>query len=303
MHLLVTFWETLFVSLLGVAGVSGLLALASPRAFAVVARFGGKVVSFTPINTPVDKWVDIDGFVLRHSRYFGFLATTSVTYLALLSAYGPAEISKPFLIIIVGVSLGTCITALMEIKKQQQQLDNRLLEAHTDALTGLANRRSFDIDLARHLSQRQRQGTPLCLLTIDMDHFKTINDTAGHHGGDQILSQFSRLLSQTVPRTAVVARIGGDEFAVSLAGNDLTEATVVAEQLRSAVCGHDFTVEGELRRTTVSIGLAEALADDDATSLMKRSDSALYAAKEAGRNRSFRQRHPEPTPTELTSRQ
>jgi diguanylate cyclase len=160
-------------------------------------------------------------------------------------------------------------------------------------LTGLANRRAFDIELARRISQRQRQGTKLCLLAMDVDHFKTINDTHGHQFGDAILKGIAEILSSKLRLMEVPARIGGDEFVVSLPGSDLAEASLMAERVRTAISEHCFSFSGVEHRVTVSIGLAEALADDDALSLVKRADSALYAAKENGRNLTFRHGSPE----------
>lgn len=294
MKFITTVWEPLFLVLLGLTGVAGVLAVLSPRIFAGAAKLGGTLVSVTQSSTPLDKWVDIDGYVLRHSRFFGFLVCASVAYLGLLTIYGPEAFSKPFLVLVVGVSLGTGIYALIELRKQKQQLDIRMQEAHTDPLTNLANRRSFDIELTRRIAQRQRQGTPLCLLILDVDHFKSFNDKYGHHVGDSVLKQVAQTLAQLVGPEGTVARLGGDEFAVCLPGYVISEATPTAERLRTAICGHVHLIERFEIALTISIGLAEALSDDDEASLMKRADSALYAAKEGGRNRSYRHGSPEP---------
>lgn len=296
MHLVRTFWELFFLSIVGLTGVSGVLALASPRAFSVVAGvLSRRMISLTPAGAPADRLVDlqVDVFFLRHCRFFGLLVIASAGYLFLLYAYGPAAISKPFLLLVVGISLGTGIAALIEIRKQKQQNECYRREAHTDVLTGLANRRAFDIELSRRISQRQRQSTKLCLLTMDVDHFKIVNDTYGHHAGDAILKGIAEILASQIRLMDVAARIGGDEFVVSLPGSDLAEASLMAERVRTAIGDHPFCFSGVEHRVTVSIGLAEAWADDDAMSLFKRSDSALYAAKENGRNISFRQGNPE----------
>lgn len=227
-------------------------------------------------------------------RYFELLTLLLLFLLLLLTSYGPEAFSKPFLVLVVGVSLGTGIVALIELRKQKQQLDIRMQEAHTDPLTNLANRRSFDIELTRRIAQRQRQGTPLCLLILDVDHFKSFNDKYGHHVGDSVLRQVAQTLVQIVGPEGTVARLGGDEFAVCLPGHVIADATPIAERLRTAVCGHVHLIERFEIALTISIGLAEALSDDDEASLMKRADSALYAAKEGGRNRSYRHGSPEP---------
>ncbi|MCE9553679.1 MAG: GGDEF domain-containing protein [Planctomycetes bacterium] len=291
-----TFWELFFLSMLGLTGVSGVLALVSPRAFSMVADvLSRRMVSLTPAGMPGERLVDlkVDGFFLRHCRFFGLLVIASAAYLFLLYAYGPAAISKPFLLLVVGISLGTGIAALIEIKKQKQQNECYRREAHTDVLTGLANRRAFDIELSRRISQRQRQGTTLCLLIMDVDHFKVVNDTYGHHAGDAILKGIAEILASQIRLMDVAARIGGDEFVVSLPGSDMVEASLMAERVRTAIGNYPFAFNGVEHRITISIGLAESWADDDATSIFKRADSALYAAKENGRNLSFRQGKPE----------
>jgi len=296
MQLVRTFWELFFLCMLGMTSVFGLLALISPRAFSVVAGvLSRRVASQTADQTHAARLIDlpIDGFFLRHCRFLGFLVIASIAYLFLLYTDGPHAASKPFLVLVASISLGTGVFALIEIRKQRQQNECYRREAHTDVLTGLANRRAFDIELARRLAQRQRQGTKLSLLTMDVDHFKTVNDTFGHQAGDAILKGIADILSSKLRLMEVPARIGGDEFVVSLPGSDLAEASLMAERVRSAIGDHTFGFGSAELRVTVSIGLAEALADDDALSLLKRSDSALYAAKENGRNLTYRQGSPE----------
>jgi len=298
MNVLSGFWEPCFFFLLGFAGISGLLAIASPKTFAVVAGYSSRLVNSSSTETVWDKWIDIDRFVLQHSRYFGVLVTISVGYLWFLWTYGRQANSGSFLILIVAVSLMMGTLSLMQLAIQKKQIESHQSQAHTDVLTGLANRRSFDIELARRLAQRQRQGTPLSLLLIDVDYFKTINDTYGHHVGDEALQIVATTLSESAPPAAMVARIGGDEFAVILSGESLHVAATIGERMRRGIAGRRLALEGEGHQLTLSIGMAEALADDDPAAFVKRSDSALYAAKLAGRNRCFLQGGPEPAAPE-----
>jgi len=196
--------------------------------------------------------------------------------------------------IIVAVALMMGIFALRHIMRQSREIEFHLTQARADVLTGLANRRAFDTELSRRLAQRQRQGTPLCLLIIDIDNFKSFNDEFGHPLGDAVLREVANVLQATARHMDYVARLGGDEFAVLFPGGSLKEASLGAERLRSAISDSPLRYEGHEHTLTVSIGLAEAQLGDDPVSLLKRSDSALYAAKEAGRNCSFRHGGPEP---------
>lgn len=151
----------------------------------------------------------------------------------------------------------------------------------TDALTGVKNRRAFEVGLAQELALVERRSTPLSLLVVDVDHFKTVNDTHGHAAGDAVLKTIAALLTKGARSIDTVARIGGEEFAVILPDTDGASARVVAQRMREAV-------EQEPWRTapvTISIGVATLLGLEKASSLFVRADNAMYQAKEAGRNR------------------
>jgi diguanylate cyclase (GGDEF)-like protein len=262
--------------------------------FGVVASMGNRMV-FNGFQNDVDKrWFDIDTFVVAHGRLFGVLTISTVGYVWLIARHGPETYSKPFLLIIVGVSMIMGIIALRQIAQQSQEIMRHRAQAHTDPLTGLMNRRALDLELSRRLAQRQRQGTPLCLMIIDVDKFKTFNDKFGHLLGDAILKKAAEALKKTARQMDIVARLGGDEFAVLLPGSNLEVASRGAERLRAAISECTVEHEGREHALTVSIGLAEAELDDDPVSLLKRADSALYSAKEAGRNCSYRYAGPEP---------
>lgn len=152
-----------------------------------------------------------------------------------------------------------------------------------DSLTGLHNRRAFDEHLPREVARSQRLGEPFCLLMIDIDHFKRLNDTYGHPAGDAVLRSVARAIAGCTRPSDLVARYGGEEFAVVLSGIDSGQALAVAERIRRQVA----LAESGQHRVTVSIGVAQyrPSGGDDAEQLLSRADQALYAAKHGGRNR------------------
>jgi diguanylate cyclase (GGDEF)-like protein len=153
----------------------------------------------------------------------------------------------------------------------------------TDALTGLANRRYFLEVLENIMSLTRRHQTPLTLIMADLDHFKVINDTYGHAGGDQVLKGFGALLQNTIRREDLAARLGGEEFIVALPHTDLSEALSIAERIRLGL--EEMKWEQIETQITGSFGISQFRPEDTADSLIERADQALYRAKAAGRNR------------------
>jgi diguanylate cyclase (GGDEF)-like protein len=147
--------------------------------------------------------------------------------------------------------------------------------ARTDDLTGLLNRRAWDEELGRELSRSDREGGALCVAILDLDRFKLYNDTHGHQAGDRFLKQMSSAWSQTLRAGDILARHGGEEFAVALPGTNLEHAQEMLERLR------DCLPDGQ----TCSAGVSRWDGVESAESLTARADTALYAAKEAGRDR------------------
>jgi len=171
------------------------------------------------------------------------------------------------------------------LKLSEAMLELRLL-ATRDGLTGLRNRRAFDALLAEEVNRAHRLGHPLALVVLDLDRFKSINDTHGHPVGDAVLATAARALESEVRTIDRVARIGGEEFAVVLMETDKAEALVVAERLVAAVREHPVGIEdGKTLVVTISAGLAVLKADDTDASLLAAADKALYAAKKEGCNR------------------
>lgn len=157
--------------------------------------------------------------------------------------------------------------------------------SYADGLTGLANRRRFMEVLEAELVRQARSGHELCLLLIDADHFKDINDHHGHHAGDAVLRELATILMASVRAPAdLSARLGGEEFAVILPDTRLDEARRVAERLREQVATHVFEDRQTRLRVTISVGLVAARGLNLGT-LLQRADEALYRAKQTGRNR------------------
>lgn len=168
--------------------------------------------------------------------------------------------------------------------RQSRAFGDLKVHAERDPLTGLANRRAFEARLARE-TERARNGLPLAMLVVDVDHFKAINDRYGHEAGDAVLAALGALLQASVRDADLPARFGGEEFVVLLPGTDLPAAAEIAERIRRRV--ESSPVDWNDRRidVRVSIGVS-AMPDcvDEPDRLFESADDALYAAKEGGRN-------------------
>ncbi|EHB53619.1 diguanylate cyclase with PAS/PAC sensor [Mycolicibacterium rhodesiae JS60] len=167
---------------------------------------------------------------------------------------------------------------ITERKKFEAEL-RRL--AVTDPVTGVWNRRHGEELLCADLRMACRDGHPLSLLMLDVDKFKTVNDTRGHQAGDRVLVEIGRRLVAVCHDTDMVARWGGEEFVILLRDCALHDGLTIAEDIRATIAGTPFIEAGVV---TVSIGVAEAHPDDDLTSWVTRADQALYEAKASGRN-------------------
>ena len=176
---------------------------------------------------------------------------------------------------------------MRELDVLRTQLDRLEREARRDALTGIGNRAQFDRQLRAAVSRVKRENAPLCLMMIDIDHFKRFNDLYGHQMGDQVLKLVAHQLALVGGEKHQPARYGGEEFALILAGADLSEAAKLAETLRAKVEGRKVVnrrTGQTLGQVTLSIGVARFRAGETAAELVHRADEAMYRAKSNGRN-------------------
>ena len=178
-----------------------------------------------------------------------------------------------------GQLLAALETMRRELKEQQDALEHL---ATTDTLTGLPNRRRLEEACQIQMARVKRHGEKLSVVIIDVDKFKSVNDTYGHQVGDQVLQNVAMVLGETVRESDFVGRWGGEEFMVLCPATRLADAGTVAEKLRAAIAAHDFPVVGQ---KTASFGVAELAAGETLEHAVERADTALYRAKENGRNR------------------
>jgi diguanylate cyclase (GGDEF)-like protein len=176
---------------------------------------------------------------------------------------------------------------LRDISDKREAIDKRRKSVFSDDLTGVANRRAFFEAAELELTRNRRTPRPTALILFDADNFKRINDRYGHPAGDCVLRQLGMALSSTFRQVDVVARVGGEEFAVLLPSSTMEGAAAVAERLRVLVESQPVICEGVSIACTVSAGIAAIDEGEtiDLDTLIKRADRALYAAKANGRNR------------------
>ncbi|WP_260922915.1 diguanylate cyclase [Novosphingobium sp. 9] len=186
------------------------------------------------------------------------------------------------LLVMAAISLFALNRSLEREKSYRRELQKLAL---TDELTALANRRAFLTELDRAAASARRSSAPLAVAIFDIDHFKRINDEYGHLCGDEALREVARRASACMRGGDLVARIGGEEFAVLLPATSTEAALVACERLRKAMTEHPVPLgNGTQVRLTISTGLAEMRGEDSAEQTIARADAALYAAKQDGRD-------------------
>ncbi len=171
-----------------------------------------------------------------------------------------------------------------KLDELNQKMAYHATEARTDALTGLANRRVFEEETAKRLSEFQATKDSFSVAIVDIDHFKRVNDAHGHLRGDDLLRDVAITLLENVGGRDIVTRYGGEEFAILMPGVTIEDAGRCAEKLRETIEKTHFWAGDKTLNVTVSAGVAEVRAHEDLVTLVHHADQAMYAAKHAGRN-------------------
>jgi diguanylate cyclase (GGDEF)-like protein len=184
-------------------------------------------------------------------------------------------ISLGFLTVCVN---GLLLMVLMNGKLMAQSRD----ESQTDSLSGAFNRRGIEAALANELNRATRGGYGFAVALIDVDFFKSINDTQGHAAGDEVLRRVSKALTAALRSHDYLGRLGGDEFVILFPQTSAVEALEIAQRLGKTV--RDLAIAGRRKPVTLSMGITDAVSDDDMTSLLARADEGLYQAKRDGRD-------------------
>lgn len=189
-----------------------------------------------------------------------------------------------YLDLFISLLISAIVLTLVSIAMRRYQQRIAAL-ATTDVLTELPNRRGFDLLASQALHEAKRHNSPLNALLIDLDQFKSLNDTYGHLAGDEVLRSFANHLKASLRQSDIICRWGGEEFIILFKDTDNATAQLLAEKIRAQTELNRYPFAGVNLHVTISLGLTELHADDSLDSLLGRADRALYRAKESGRNR------------------
>jgi diguanylate cyclase (GGDEF)-like protein len=260
------------INVVGVAsGAAAMVSLQRSRPHLVVANPAARGLRIRELARMLAQSDDGIPLVLAGSQP----ATLEIRHTALLEgAFDYFELPLEFDLL---------IERTQQLVALRQKIDELRSDADLDSLTGLANRRRFRVALAREVERWRRYRVPCSLLMLDIDHLKRINDQFGHPAGDAVIRQIAQTLKEVSRDNDTAARLGGEEFALLLAGIDLQKAAAAAERLKAVLGARRVD---EVGTVTVSIGVASC--PENATSertLYSASDSALYVSKNSGRDR------------------
>ncbi len=242
--------------------------------------WGTFISAYIPFYDKQKAFVGVVGLTIDVTNYMQRLAPIK-------AATARALVTGLSLSLLMGLGTWFMRRFAAEINKSRVEIMEKLrISVVTDGLTGLFNRRYFDLRYTALFKEAQEQQKPLSVIMTDIDHFKSVNDTYGHVPGDEILQQVARRLTQHVRLTDMVARYGGEEFVVLLPNTCLKDALTIAERIRVAIEEKPFKIsagDGSLAKTT-SLGVSILREGDTMQKLLKRADAGLYIAKEGGRN-------------------
>lgn len=230
---------------------------------------------------------------LYHDHYFddfrksqelsrGMQARASVNGVRRDMTTVPLEISSSKIILDGEMEM---VAVIRDVSGRAQLMQNLREAATLDHLTGLANKRVFNEELQAQIALCNRYGHHLSLILTDLDHFKKVNDRYGHASGDEVLKQIAYVLKETVRDSDIVARWGGEEFAILVPSTDLQGVVTLAEKLREKIAECRFTFNGKAVQISASFGVVKmGSSTNDIISLFEEADKLLYQAKKAGRN-------------------
>ncbi|EAU42849.1 periplasmic sensor diguanylate cyclase (GGDEF) [Fulvimarina pelagi HTCC2506] len=286
------------VMLVLAAPFGGLLSAVIAAAIACAARLheggvggpagAGNIVATALIGVLFARYVIGDARSISIGKLFAMGLASNIPLLFILTvpvpnaaehfmrAVGPLTVADTLGVLVLG-------RVLSDAWRAHQSAERLSVEATTDPLTGLSNRRHFERRVGPLLQQANHQGTPVSLLVIDVDHFKRINDSFGHEAGDTVLVWIAEIVRSQVRGCDIIARYGGEELVVAMPGADSRRAMTVAERIRAVIEAKGRIEPGDGHRITVSIGVSTRLARY--ADLFSAADEALYAAKRQGRNR------------------
>jgi len=224
-----------------------------------------------------------------------FLVIMLIIMFSFKSQLNVITISSVIGILIVMIRQNLTLLDNKELMKKLKHANEELtklnfiteIDAKTDFLTGLYNRRCIQDVIEKLMEIAKTEGQEFSVLMIDIDYFKQINDQYGHEAGDFVLKELSEILKSNMRSKEIIGRYGGEEFIGLLPEVDRDGAKLVAERLRKEVAQHDFIFERRRMKISVSVGVSQfrIKEDQDIASVVKRADSALYEAKNKGRNR------------------
>jgi len=284
----------LFYGPVAIAFLSFLIYLREPREQLITSGLGFGVLQFVTAAALLHfrlaaehrtRWLLAGSFFVLSCGllWLGFTAWFEPE--VILPTTGTSLTPGPALLACFAVTVASSFAFILMHKERADRETYEL--ATTDPLTGVYNRRTFKELAEPQLSRSRRAQMSVSLLMLDLDHFKRINDTYGHLGGDDILKSFAGLVTGLLRKEDLLARYGGEEFVVLLPGSTQAAAAALSERIREQVSAVPMNANGHLARVTVSIGSASEAGDTlpSLEAMLGRADEALYQAKREGRNR------------------